>query len=106
MEVLPRRAQEAVLSGLARGNDVYDLMAAAEPSHVPGLFTPSDALLELVVTALDLACPTGAEPLEYQGLRERCLPEVRPAAGSSIAIASRPSTPPPPACVAAYGPTC
>ena len=34
------------------------------------------ALLELAVTALDLACPAGAEPLEYEGLCERYLPEV------------------------------
>ncbi len=33
-------------------------------------------LLKLAVTALDLACPAGAEPLEYEGLRERYLPEV------------------------------
>ena len=64
------------LSGLARGDDVYDLVAAAEPSHVPGSVTPSDARLELVVTALDLASPPGAEPLVYEGLRERYLPEV------------------------------
>jgi hypothetical protein len=75
-DVLHRRAQVAVLSGLARGDDVYDLVAAAAPTHVPGWFTPDLALLELAVTALDLACPSGAEPLEYEGLRERCLPEV------------------------------
>lgn len=75
-EVLHRRAQEAVLSGLARGDDVYDLMAAAGPSHVPGSFTPSVALLELAVTALDLASSPGAKPLLYEGLRERYLPEV------------------------------
>ena len=75
-DVLHRRAQVAVLSGLATGNDVYDLMAAAAPNHVPGWFTPDVALLELAVTALDLACPAGAEPLEYEGLRERYLPEV------------------------------
>jgi hypothetical protein len=75
-DVLHRRAQVAVLSGLATGDDVYDLMAAAAPSHVPGWFTPDVALLELAVTALDLACPAGAEPLQYEGLRERYLPEV------------------------------
>jgi hypothetical protein len=75
-DVLHRRAQVAVLSGLAVGDDVYDLMAAAAPSHVPGWFTPDVALLELAVTALDLACPAGAEPLEYEGMRERYLPEV------------------------------
>jgi hypothetical protein len=75
-ELLHRRAQVAVLSGLARGDDVSDLMVAAAPSHVPRLFTPDVALLELAVTALDLACPSGVEPLEYEGLRERYLPEV------------------------------
>jgi hypothetical protein len=75
-DVLHRRAQVAVLSGLARGDDVYDLVAAAAPSHVPGWFTPDVAFLELAVTALDLACSAGAEPLESEGLRERFLPEV------------------------------
>ena len=65
-----------MLSGVAAGDDVDDLMAAAAPSHVPGRFTSDVALLELAVTALDLACPAGAEPLEYEGLRERHLPEV------------------------------
>ncbi|MGR6962976.1 hypothetical protein ACU610_00710 [Geodermatophilus sp. URMC 61] len=54
-DVLHRRAQVAVLSGLARGDDVYELVAAAAPSHVPGWFTPDVALLEHAVTALDLA---------------------------------------------------
>ena len=74
--VLHHDAQSAVLAGLARGDDVYDLIAAAAPSHMPGWFTPDVALLELAVTALDLACPAGVEPLEYAGLRERYLPEV------------------------------
>src|SRR4051794_5641885 len=51
-------------------------MAAAALSPVSGRFTPDVALLELAVTALHIACPAGAEPLEYEGLRERYLPEV------------------------------
>ena len=47
------------------------------PTHVPGHFTPDVAMLELALTALDLACPPGADPLEYEGVRERYLPEVR-----------------------------
>jgi hypothetical protein len=58
-DVLHRRAQVAVLAGLLRGDDVHDLMAAAAPDHVPGWFSPDVALLELAVTALDLACPPG-----------------------------------------------
>jgi hypothetical protein len=75
-DVLRRRAQVAVLSGLVTGDDVCDLMAAAAPSHVPGWFTLDVALLELAVAALDLGCPAGAAPLEYEGPRERYLPEV------------------------------
>ena len=56
-EVLHRRAQVAVLSGRARGDDVYDLVAAAAPSHVPGSFTPDVALLHGAVTALDSPAP-------------------------------------------------
>ena len=76
-DVLHRGAQLAVMTGLERDDDAYDVMAAAAPHHVPGRFSPDVALLELAVTALDLACPAGAEPLEYEGLRERYLPEVR-----------------------------
>jgi hypothetical protein len=75
-DVLHRPAQIALLTGLARSGDVYDLMGAVAPNHVPGHFTPDVALLQLAVTALDLACPPGAEPLEYEGLRERYLSEV------------------------------
>src|SRR3954469_17905527 len=75
-EVLHRQAQDALLSGLRRDGDVYDLMQAVAPAHVRGRFTPDVAMLELAVTALELACPPGAEPLTYEGLRERYLPEV------------------------------
>jgi hypothetical protein len=75
-DLLHRRAQVAVLSGLAAGADVYDLITAAAPNHVPGWFTPDVAVLELAVTALDLACSAGNEPLEYEGLGEHYLPEV------------------------------
>jgi hypothetical protein len=75
-DVLHRQAQEAVLSGLVRGDDIHDLMIAITPNHVPGRFSPDVAMLELAVTALELACPPGAAPLAYEGLRERYLPEV------------------------------
>jgi hypothetical protein len=75
-DVLHRRAQVGVLAGPTRGDDVYDLMADAALNHVPGRFSPDVALVELAVTAQDLACPPGAEPLEYEGLREHYLLEV------------------------------
>jgi hypothetical protein len=63
-DFLHRRPQVAVVSGLTAGDDVCDLMAAAAPNNVPCWFAPDVALLELAVTALDLACPAGTEPLE------------------------------------------
>lgn len=75
--VLHVRAQRAALGALvAAPDDPYELLVAVQPYHQPG-FTPDVAMLELAVCALDLACPPGAEPLAYEGLRERYLPEVR-----------------------------
>ncbi|PRY42165.1 hypothetical protein LY71_118115 [Geodermatophilus tzadiensis] len=76
VDVLCRGAQSAVLSGLARGDDAIDILAALASTDAPYRFVPDVALLELAVTTLDLACPVGAEPLQYEGLRDRHLPEV------------------------------
>src|SRR4028119_815348 len=46
------------------------------PTRRPGGVAREVALLEVAVAALDLACPAGAEPVEYEGLRECHLPEV------------------------------
>ena len=75
-DLLHRRAQVAVLAGLLRGDDIGALVEAVAPSHVRGWFTPDVAMLELAVTALDLASIAGVPPLEYEGLRERYLPEA------------------------------
>jgi hypothetical protein len=75
-DVLHRQAQVAVLGGLLRGDDIDALVASGAPTDVPGWFTPDVALLELAVTALDLASVPESAPLEYEGLRERYLPEV------------------------------
>jgi hypothetical protein len=47
-DVLHRRAQVAVLAGLVRGDDVYDLITAAASNHVPGWFSPDLTLINLV----------------------------------------------------------
>jgi hypothetical protein len=72
-----QNAQVAALSGLARGDDVEDIVLSIYPYDIQHWFTPDVAILELAVTALQLATPTGSEPLEYEGLRERYLPELR-----------------------------
>jgi hypothetical protein len=74
--VLHRRAQARVLSMLASGeNDVFELMSALVAYDVGHHFTPDVALLEVAAATLGLAVPPGAEPLEYEGLTDRYLPD-------------------------------
>ena len=51
-------------------------MAAVAPYDVRGRFTPDVAMLELAVDALDLADTPDSDLLDYEGLRERYLPEI------------------------------
>lgn len=74
-EVLHRKAQIAILTGLASGVDVFELMLAVRPYDVRHHFTPDVALLEIAAAGLGLACPPGSEPLEYEGLTDRYLPD-------------------------------
>jgi hypothetical protein len=75
-DVVHGRAQAAALTSLARGDDVHGLMAAVACPDIPGQLGADVAMLDLAITALDLGCPPGVEPLEYESLRERCLAEV------------------------------
>lgn len=74
--VLHRKVQVRVLSRLAAGeDDVFELLGALAPYDVRHRFTPDVALLEVAAAALGLACPPGSEPLEYEGLTDRYLPD-------------------------------
>src|SRR3954451_3716600 len=76
-DVLHRRAQTTILSGLASGQeDPFELMLAIRPCDVRGHFTPDVALLEVAAVALGLARPAGTEPLEYEGLTDRYLSDI------------------------------
>ncbi len=76
-DVLHRKAQVRILSRLAAGeDDVFELMGAITPFDVRNHFTPDVALLEVAAIALGLACPPGSEPLEYEGLTDRYLPDL------------------------------
>ena len=76
-DALHREAQVAALVGLVRGDSVDDVTRAIAPTDAFRGFTPDVAILGLAVSALDLASPSGAEPLVYEGIREQHLPEVR-----------------------------
>jgi hypothetical protein len=75
-DVLHRKAQVRALSRLAAGEeDVFELVGALAPFDVRHDFTPDVALLEVAAAALGLACPPGSDPLEYEGLTDRYLPD-------------------------------
>lgn len=103
--VLQRQAQATVLAGLLCGDDVDALVASVAPSHVPGCFTPDVAMLELAVTALDLASVPGSAPLESRACASATYPRSSSAVASSTTAASTHCTPPP-ACAEASGQTC
>ena len=61
---------------LASGeDDVFELMSALNAYDVNRHFTPDVALLEVAATALGIAVSPGAQPLEYEGLTDRYLPD-------------------------------
>ena len=51
-------------------------MLAVRPYDIRGHFTPDVALLEVAAAGLGLACTPGSEPLEYEGLTDRYLPDL------------------------------
>jgi hypothetical protein len=59
-------------SGRAVDDVTADLAARVDKSTA---YDVGELLLEMAADALDLAAPTRAHPIEYEGLRERYLPE-------------------------------
>lgn len=66
-----------MLAGLAQGQDVLELQGA--PADLPPWDNtfPGEVLLRLARDALDVAGVTQVEPIPYEGMKERYLPECR-----------------------------
>ena len=84
MVMMPRKistAQERAdavripLAGLAVGADPSDLVRQLEPLHPKHDTFPGEVLLELAADALELSGASREQPLDYEGIRERYLPE-------------------------------
>lgn len=88
LEVVRRATQTAVLHALATASDVEVIVAAANPADKRVDLLAGAAVLELAAFALELAVPTGGEPLHYDGLRQRYLPEIV-FAGRVVSAAAR-----------------
>ena len=70
-----REAIRLALSVLASGQDPDALVEALEPLHPKNNTFPAEVLLGLAADALVLGGVSREAPIEYDGLRERFLPE-------------------------------
>ena len=70
-------AVERLLSGLARGDDVFELSKAVADLHPRDNTFPGEVFISLAVKALDAAGADRNTPVAYEGLRENHLAECR-----------------------------
>jgi hypothetical protein len=70
-------AVSMVLGGLASGQDFDQILGQLETLHVRHNTFPAEELLELASDAIDESGATKAEPIDFENIRERFLPEHR-----------------------------
>lgn len=63
------------LTGLAIGKDIGDVVLELAPLHPEHNTFPAEVLLELAADALEISGTNRDNPVEYEGIRERFLPE-------------------------------
>ena len=68
-------AVRLVLLGLATGEDHDSIMDRLGQLHLPNNTFPAEVLLELAAGAIAESGASQAEPIEYEGIRERYLSE-------------------------------
>jgi hypothetical protein len=71
-----RAVIEIALSGLARGDDLDDIAARLAPLHPRHNTFPGEVLLDFAADAIGVSGATRQSPLEFEGIRERYLPEA------------------------------
>ncbi len=68
-------AVQLVLAGLAFGQDFDSILEKLGASHIRHNTFPAEELLELASDAIDESGATTAEPIDFENIRERFLPE-------------------------------
>ena len=71
-----RTVIEIALSGLARGDDLGDIATRLAPLHPRHNTFPGEVLLDLAADAIGVSGATRQSPLEFEGIRDRYLPEA------------------------------
>jgi hypothetical protein len=69
-------ARHALLDGLARDVDIFEVLSGLAPLHPRNDTFPGEVFLDLAADALEWCGASRAEPLPLEGLRERFLPEA------------------------------
>jgi hypothetical protein len=69
-------ARRALLDGLARDADIFEVLSGLAPLHPRNDTFPGEVFLHLAADALERCGASRAEPLPLEGLRERFLPEA------------------------------
>jgi hypothetical protein len=69
-------ARRALLDGLARDADIFEVLSGLAPLHPRNDTFPGEVFLHLAADALEWCGASRAEPLPLEGLRERFLPEA------------------------------
>lgn len=73
----PAEAVGRLLSGLARGEQLFELAATLEHLHLRHNTFPGELFLRVAVDALELAYVGREDPIAYEGLLDKHLPEHR-----------------------------
>jgi hypothetical protein len=68
-------ARRALLDGLARDTDIFEVLGGLAPLHPRNDTFPGEVFLRLAADALEWCGASRADPLPLEGLRERYLPE-------------------------------
>ncbi len=68
-------AVRIVLAGLASGQDLDPVLEKLGPLHIRHNTFPAEDLLELASDAIDESGATTADPIDFEKIRERFLPE-------------------------------
>jgi len=72
-----REAVRVALSGIAAGGDLGQLVLDLRELHPRNNTFPGEVLLQLAADAIEEAGATRADPIDYEDIRERYLPEAK-----------------------------
>jgi hypothetical protein len=70
-------AMRVVLAAIASGEGPVEVAHRSEQFHTKGYTFPGEELLELAADALELSGASREQPIFYEGVRERHLPELK-----------------------------